>query len=60
MGKLKYSWQDTGYVLAWLGKRTGVGRKVYRRYVSEEINLGHRPGTGGLGGRFVSGETGQS
>ena len=43
MGRIKYSWQDTDYVLSGFGKRAGPARRVYGRYVSEGIKQGNRP-----------------
>jgi len=43
VGKVEHSWQDADYVLSWFGRRTAQARRVYRRYVVEGINQGHRP-----------------
>jgi hypothetical protein len=41
--KVKYSWQDADYVFSWFGRKAGQARRVYRRYVAEGTNQGHRP-----------------
>jgi REP element-mobilizing transposase RayT len=43
MGKIKYDWQDSDYVLKWFGKKEGKARNAYRNYVEKAINEGHRP-----------------
>jgi len=43
MGKIPYSWQDTDYVLSGFGRRVGLARRVYRRYVADGISQGNRP-----------------
>jgi REP element-mobilizing transposase RayT len=43
MGRIKYPWQDTDYVLSWFGKKVGPARRVYGGYVSDGIKQGHRP-----------------
>jgi len=43
MGRVKYSWQDPGYVLSWFGRREGEARRAYRRYVVEGVAQGRRP-----------------
>ena len=42
MGKRKAEWQDADYVLSWFGKDISTGRKVYRRYLRDGIDEGHR------------------
>jgi putative transposase len=43
MGKVKYKWQDVGYVLNWFGNKEGAARRAYREYVKGGISEGHRP-----------------
>jgi REP element-mobilizing transposase RayT len=43
VGRIKHSWQDRDYVLAWFGKREGEARRTYRQYVQEGISQGRRP-----------------
>ena len=42
MGKRKAQWQDTDYVLSWFGQDTSTARKVYRRYLQDGMDQGHR------------------
>jgi REP element-mobilizing transposase RayT len=43
MGKIKYDWQDSDYVLKWFGKKEGEARNAYRNYVEKAIGEGRRP-----------------
>jgi putative transposase len=48
IGKKKYPWMNTDYVLARFGKRVGAARRVYLRFIEEGIGMGRVPGlTGG-------------
>ena len=49
MGKRKAKWQDTDYVLSWFGQDIPTARKVYRRYLEDGIEEGHREDLGGGG-----------
>jgi len=42
LGKLKNDWQDKEYVLKWFGKRIGDARRVYRKFVENGVEQGHR------------------
>ncbi len=42
MGKMKRTWQDTGYVLACFGKRKAQARKKYESFVEEGLKQGRR------------------
>jgi REP element-mobilizing transposase RayT len=42
MGKRKLKWQDIDYVLSWFGQNKSAARKVYRRYLQNGIDEGHR------------------
>jgi len=56
VGKVKRSWQDTGYILAYFGK--GIkGRWHYLKFVEEGIPLGRRPEMvgGGVEGAWGNG-----
>lgn len=56
MGKIQYSWQGTDYVLSWFGRRAGLARRIYGRYVAEGIKQGNRPELEGGGlVRFLGG-----
>ena len=43
LGKVKYDWQDTDYVLKWFGSKQGQAKRAYRSYVQKGIDQGHRP-----------------
>ena len=43
MGKIKYEWQDTGYVLKLFGQTMREARKTYNDFVLKGVALGHRP-----------------
>jgi len=43
VGRLKYNWQNTAYVLKWFGERQKQARQVYRQFVEEGIALGRQP-----------------
>jgi len=43
MGKRKFEWQETGYVLSYFGKGVSNARKSYYEYVKEGIGQGRRP-----------------
>ncbi len=43
MGKAKYEWQDTKYVLAYFGKTLKKAKKEYLEYVNEGIDQGRKP-----------------
>jgi putative transposase len=43
MGKKKYEWQDTEYVLSYFGKKVSVSRKAYLSYLKKGIDQGTRP-----------------
>ncbi len=49
MGKRKAKWQDTDYVLSWFAQDIPTARKVYRRYLEDGIDEGHREDLGGGG-----------
>ena len=42
MGRVERKWQETEYVLSFFGERR-AGRKNYRKYVEDGIELGRRP-----------------
>jgi len=42
MGKVERKWQDTEYVLSFFGNGR-AGRRNYRKYVEDGIELGRRP-----------------
>jgi len=43
MGKTQCPWQDTGYVLAYFGRKISEARKHYCCYVSAGLDQGRRP-----------------
>lgn len=43
LGIVKYSWQDTDYVLSWFGKRQGSALRAYQQYLLDGISQGRRP-----------------
>ena len=43
MGRIKHSWQDREYVLAWFSDKEVRARKYYRQYAKEGISHGRRP-----------------
>ena len=43
LGKYKYRWQDTEYVLGCFGKTVGVARRSYAAFVTKGIGQGRRP-----------------
>lgn len=43
MGKVKYLWQDTEYVLKLFGKTAGPARRSYVAFVARAANQGRRP-----------------
>ncbi|NQT55711.1 MAG: transposase [Desulfobacteraceae bacterium] len=43
MGRRKYEWQDTKYVLSYFSKRLAEARRLYPSYVKEGISQGRRP-----------------
>ncbi len=43
MGKYKYSWQDTRYVLRRFGKTLRAARRFYAAFVTKGIVQGRRP-----------------
>ena len=43
MGRLKYDWQDSKYVLRLFGKTVGKARKSYFKFVSQKKHQGRRP-----------------
>jgi len=43
MGRIKHSWQDREYVLAWFSDKEVQAKKYYRQYVKEGISHGRRP-----------------
>jgi hypothetical protein len=48
IGKKNYPWMDTEYVLARFGRRVGVARQGYLKFVEEGMGMGRVPGlTGG-------------
>jgi len=53
MGRIKHSWQDREYVLAWFSDKEVQAKKYYRQYVKEGISHGRRPELIG-GGLFRS------
>ncbi len=56
MGRVKYKWQDTDYVLEWFGKRLKGARSKYRDFVEKGLTMGKRPDlTGGGLVRSVGG-----
>jgi hypothetical protein len=43
LGKYKYSWQDTEYVLRRFGKTVRAARRFYTAFVTKGIGQGRRP-----------------
>jgi len=43
LGFVRYSWQETNYVLSWFGKRRGSALRAYRQYIEDGISQGRRP-----------------
>jgi hypothetical protein len=43
MGRVKYIWQDSDYVLSWFGKKEGEAKREYRKFVEAGIGQGRRP-----------------
>jgi putative transposase len=43
MGRLKYDWQDSDYILRLFGKTVGVARRSYFKFVSRKKHQGRRP-----------------
>ena len=43
MGRLKYDWQDTGYILSRFGKKGEAARKAYAEFVKKGIHRGNLP-----------------
>jgi putative transposase len=43
MGRLKYEWQDTDYVLSLFGKTVSSARRSYASFVAEGASQGRRP-----------------
>ncbi|NQT23420.1 MAG: transposase [Candidatus Omnitrophica bacterium] len=43
LGKRKFEWQETGYVLSYFGKRVSSARESYYGYVKEGVRQGRRP-----------------
>lgn len=43
MGKLKYDWQDTDYVLRLFGKTVAAARRSYFEFISKKKHQGRRP-----------------
>ena len=43
MGKKRYKWQDTKYVLDFYGTKIGEAHKKYRAYVEQGISKGRWP-----------------
>ena len=57
-GRFKNEWQDRDYVLSWFGKKEGVARAAYRKYVEEGISQGRRPDL--VGGGLIRSQGGWS
>lgn len=43
MGKVKYAWQDTDYVLGLFGKTLGAARRAYSAFAAKGVVQGRRP-----------------
>lgn len=43
MGKWKFPWQDSNYVLSWFGNSLKKARKIYQNFTAEGIKQGRRP-----------------
>jgi putative transposase len=43
MGRVKYPWQDRGYVLSWFGTRERKAQRAYWKYMAEGVAQGRRP-----------------
>lgn len=43
LSKLKYTWQDTDYVLRFFGETANLARKEYLKFIFNGIELGRRP-----------------
>jgi putative transposase len=42
VSRLSNDWQDTTYVLRWFGEKQGDAKRVYRQFVKNGIEQGHR------------------
>ena len=49
MGKKKYDWQDTDYILKFYDSKYSIARRHYREYVKKGIPEGRRPDLAGGG-----------
>jgi len=49
LGKMKYDWQDSEYLLNFFGSSLGPARRAYEAYVARGIAKGRRPDLAGGG-----------
>jgi len=42
LGEVSNDWQDTTYVLRWFGEMVGDAKRLYRQFVKDGIEQGHR------------------
>lgn len=58
MGRFKNEWQDRDHVLSWFGKKEGMARRAYQKYVAEGVAQGRRPEL--VGGGLIRSQGGWS
>ncbi len=58
MGIKEYDWQDSDYILGYLGKKVAAARKAYMEFMLEKGRLGQQPEL--IGGGVIRSAGGRS